>query len=104
MRHNNRSIKPTMLPQSKPFQETLIRGHRAADQCLCFAKWIGQSLYIIRPQLQASCYLLWLCSSCAVLFRTWSQSPKKCFFRNAAHVLLCVQNAQIRTETKQLQD
>ena len=39
-----------------------LRGNREADQRLCFATWIEQSLYFLNPKFQASSHLLWLYS------------------------------------------
>ena len=39
-----------------------LRSKCAADQRLCFATWIVQSLYFIYTKFQASSHLVWLCS------------------------------------------
>ena len=36
-----------------------LRGNREADQRLCFAIRIVQSLYYLNPKFQAPCHLLW---------------------------------------------
>ena len=43
-----------------------LRGNREADQRLCFATRIVQSLYYLNPKFQASSHLVWLYSPVCV--------------------------------------
>ena len=43
-----------------------LRGNREADQRLCFATWIVQSLFYLNPKFHSSSHLVWLYSPVCV--------------------------------------
>ena len=60
-----------------------LRRNREADQRLCFATQIVQSLYFLSPKFQVSSHPLWLCSPVCV---GPGRKPERWFSHDAAHL------------------
>ena len=69
--------KPTFCICENKDVDQLRGNHREADQRLCFATRIVQSLFFLNPKFQASSNLLWLYSPASV---GPGRKPRRPFF------------------------